>query len=37
MIYQTPEIINGLLLLSISEVLIGFIRYKQFGEDKESI
>ena len=37
MIYPPPQVIFGLLLLSVAVVLIWDIRYNPFGEDEDSM
>ena len=37
MIFPPPQVVFGLLLLSIAVVLIWDIRYKPFGEDEDGI
>jgi len=37
MILPPPQVIFGLLLLSIAVVLISDIRYNPFGEDEDEI
>ena len=37
MLFPPPQVIFGLLLLSIAVVLIGDIRYNPFGEDEDGI
>jgi len=37
MLFPPPQVIFGLLLLSIAVVLIWDIRYNSFGEDEDGI